>query len=160
MAPKKRKPRVVRLKPPEIEELEALLKGHDASPRERVRARTLLLSDEGWDRQSIATATGSSTSTVGRVRRNYCERGLEVALSELPRPGAAPKLSSRQQQRVVAMVCSDPPEGYARWSIRLLTQEATRKGIISGAGRECVRLVLHQHGLKPWREKNVVRAMP
>ena len=160
MAKQKRKPRIVRLKPAEIKKLADLLKGHDASPRERVRARVLLLSDQGWARQSIATATGSSTSTVGRVRRDYCERGLEAALSELPRPGATPKLSGRQKQQVVALLCSEPPEGYARWSTRLLTQEATRKGIISGVGRECIRIVLHEHGLKPWREKNVVRATP
>lgn len=149
-------PRIVRLKPRDRQDLEEFLRSQVASARERVRARILLLSALGWDRESIATATGSSTSTVGRVRRQFCEDGLAAALGELPRPGAAPKLTARQEQRVVALACTDAPEGFSRWSVRLLTAEATRRGIVSDVSRERIRLVLHEHGIKPWREKNVV----
>lgn len=155
----KRQPRTERtsrLKARERRELEQVLRGPESSARVRVRARILLLSHEGWDRESIATATSSSTSTVGRVRRRYGEEGLKQALSERPRPGARPKLSSRQGQRVVALACTDPPKGFARWSLRLLTTEAIRRGIVPKVSREPIRLVLHEHGIKPWREKNVV----
>ena len=57
----------------------------------------------------------------------------------------------------VAMVCAPPPTGYARWTIRVTTEEAKRRGIVADVGRETVRQVLAHHELKPWREKNVVR---
>jgi transposase len=120
----------------------------------------LLLSEQGWDRESIAAATGSSTSTVGRVRRRFCEEGLQAALCERPRPGGQAKLSSRQEQELVALACTDPPTGFARWSVRLLRKEAIRKGVVPKVGRELIRLVLHEHGIKPWREKNVVHSLP
>lgn len=148
--------RTIALKARERGKLEQLLRGSDSSPRVRVRARTLLLSHEGWDRVAIATATGSSTSTVGRVRRRYCEEGLDAALSERPRPGGSSKLSEKQAQRVVALACTDPPEGFARWSLRLLTSEAIRRRIVPEVSREPIRVVLREHGIKPWREKNVV----
>ncbi len=150
--------RTVRLRARERRELEQLLRGGELSSRVRVRARVLLLSHEGWDRESIATATGSSTSTVGRVRRRYCEEGLKAALRERPRPGASPKLSPQEEQRVVALACTDPPKGFARWSLRLLTREAIRRGIVPPVSREPIRLALHEHGIKPWREKNVVHS--
>ncbi len=150
--------RVVRLKSRERQKLEKLLRGQEASARERVRARVLLLSQQGWDRPSIAVATGSSTSTVGRVRRRFCEEGLQSALSERPRPGGQDKLSSREAQELVALACTDPPKGFARWSVRLLTSEGIRRGIVPKVGRERIRLVLQEHGIKPWREKNVVHS--
>lgn len=55
------------------------------------------------------------------------------------------------------MVCGPPPAGYARWTIRVTTEEAKRRGIVADVGRETVRQVLAHHELKPWRKKNVVR---
>ena len=153
---KRRADRSIQLKARERRELEQLLRGRKPSARVRVRARVLLLSHEDWDRDSIATATGSSTSTVGRVRRRCCEEGLKAALSERPRPGGDSKLTAEEGQRVVALACTDPPNGFARWSLRLLTSEAIRRGIVPKVSREPIRLVLHEHGIKPWREKNVV----
>ncbi len=151
-----RKKRTVRLTDPERDKLKQLLRGDEARSRVRVRAQILLLSHEGWDRESIATATNSSTSTVGRVRRRFCEEGLMAALNERHRPGAQSKLNAQQEQRVVALACTDPPDGYARWSLRLLTAEAIRRGLVPKVSRERIRVVLHEHDIKPWREKNVV----
>lgn len=153
-----RKDRTIRVPSRERGELEAQLRSREISPRARVRARVLLLSDEGWGREAIATATGSSTSTVGRVRRKYCEQGLKPALRELPRPGGTLKLDQAQKQRVVALACTDPPKGFARWSVRLLTREAIARGLVPPMSREPIRLVLLEHGIKPWREKNVVHS--
>ena len=99
----RRSERTIRLSARERRTLEELLRGREPSARVRVRARILLLSHEDWDRESIATATGSSTSTVGRVRRRYCEEGLKAALSERSRPGGRPSLNEREKQRVVAL---------------------------------------------------------
>jgi hypothetical protein len=59
---------------------------------------------------------------------------------------------------VVALVCGPPPEGQSRWSTRLIAEEVSRRGIVDRIGRETVRVMLARRDLKPWREKNVVRA--
>ena len=65
--------------------------------------------------------------------------------------------SNSQRQRVIAMVCSDPPAGRARWTVRLVAEEAVKRKLVPKVGRETVRVLLQSHDLKPWREKNVVR---
>ena len=55
------------------------------------------------------------------------------------------------------MVCSQPPEGYARWTVRLVAEQAVKRKLVPQVGRETVRVLLLSHDLKPWREKNVVR---
>jgi hypothetical protein len=66
-------------------------------------------------------------------------------------------LDAPQRQRIVALVCSPPPEGRARWTVRLLADEAVKRKLVPRVGRETVRILLESHDLKPWREKNVVR---
>jgi hypothetical protein len=55
------------------------------------------------------------------------------------------------------MVCGQPPEGRARWTVRLIAQEAVKRKLVPRVGRETIRVLLESHELKPWREKNVVR---
>jgi hypothetical protein len=55
------------------------------------------------------------------------------------------------------MVCGSPPEGRARWTVRLVAEEAARRKLVPVVGRETIRVLLQSHELKPWREKNVVR---
>lgn len=150
--------RTVRLNVRQRRKLRALLKGQEASARERIRGQILLLSDKGWGRVAIADATEASVSTVGRVRQQYGDDGLDAALGELPRSGTPSKLTPRQEQEIAAVACSSPPEGFARWSLRLLTEEVHRRGIVKSVSRELIRVVLHRHELKPWLEKNVVRS--
>jgi hypothetical protein len=85
---------------------------------------------------------------------------LESALYERQRPGAAAILNDSQKQRIIAMVCSDPPEGRARWTVRLVAQEAVKRRLAPRVGRETIRILLLDHDLKPWREKNVVCGQP
>jgi hypothetical protein len=61
---------------------------------------------------------------------------LERALYEKQRPGAKPLLSGSEKQRVVAMVCGDPPEDRARWSVRLIVEEAVKRKLVPRAGRK------------------------
>jgi transposase len=98
-----------------------------------------------------------TAKTVRSVAHRYQEGGLERALYEKPRPGAAPLLSPSEKQRIVAMICGDPPEGQARWTVRLIAEEAVKRKVVPRAGRETIRILLQSHELKPWREKNVVR---
>ena len=85
---------------------------------------------------------------------------MESALYERQRPGAAAILNDSQKQRIIAMVCSDPPEGRARWTVRLVVQEAVKRRLAPRVGRETIRILLLDHDLKPWREKNVVCGQP
>ena len=134
--------------------------GHRFTARIWRRMQTLLLLDRGMTLTAAAAALGTYGREVSRVARRYEAKGLEYALGEEPRVNAqnTPMLDSTQEAALVALVCGPPPEGRARWTIRLLAEHAVRRGIADSVGRETVRVVLAEHKLKPWREKNVVRA--
>lgn len=120
------------------------------------RGRILELLDKSLGTETVAEIVGVSSNAVRSVGWRYVEEGLEAALFERERVGAERALEERQANEVIAMVCSNPPEGYARWSVRLIAEEA-RKRKIADVGRETVRILLQSHDLKPWRKKNVVR---
>lgn len=158
----RRKPRSnahpIELSPSERSHLRDLTKKGVVSARELTRARILLLLDEAWAPSDVPEAVGCGQATVRRVRARYEQEGLERALTEAPRPGHVKRLSGKQEEHIVAMVCSRPPDGRARWTIRLVTEEAIHRGIAETVGRETIRVLLRDHHLKPWREKNVVRS--
>jgi hypothetical protein len=122
------------------------------------RIRVLLLLDEKLSVRATAEAVGGYPREVSRVGKRYLAGGLEKALTDEPRPKPTKMLDSAQEAAIVAMVCGPAPDGCARWTTRLISEEAKRRGVVPRVGRETIRLVLVNHGLKPWREKNVVRA--
>jgi putative transposase len=148
---------VVGLRAAERRRLEGMLRGGIEPVRVVKRAQVLRLLDQGMGPPQVANALGVSPQTVRNVGWRYVEEGLERALYEKARPGHQPALSPRQAQRIVAMVCSPPPPGQARWSVRLIAREAMQRQLVATVGRETIRVLLQQHDLKPWREKNVVR---
>ena len=97
-----------------------------------------------------------TAQAIRKIGHRYQEAGLERALYEKERPGAVSLLEDSQKQRIIAMVCSDPPEGCARWTVRLVAEEAIKRRLVPRVGRETIRVLLLHHDLKPWREKNVV----
>lgn len=121
------------------------------------RIQTLLLLDSGMTVTATALAVGGYRREVARVGKRYLALGLDAALSDNPRPAPPRKLDSAQEAAVVAMACGPPPAGRARWSVRLLAEQVVKRGVADTVGRETVRVILASHGLKPWREKNVVR---
>jgi len=125
----------------------------------RVLRRALILRqlDRGQTAGEVASQVGVASKTVRAIARRYEEEGLESALYEKPRPGQQRRLDAGQSQRIIAMVCSPPPAGQARWSVRLIAQEAVKRKLVAKVGRETIRILLRSHDLKPWREKNVVR---
>jgi hypothetical protein len=94
---------------------------------------------------------------VRRVGWRYLKGGLAEALGEEARPKQARLLDARKEAAIVAMVCAPPPPGRSRWTLTLIAEEATRRGIVAKVGRETIHRMLARHELKPWREKNVVR---
>jgi transposase len=112
---------------------------------------------EGASAPQVAKIIPLTAQAIRNIGRRYQQGGLESALFEKQRPGAAAVLDDSHKQRIIAMVCSDPPEGCARWTVRLVAQEAVKRKLIPRVGRETIRILLLTHDLKPWREKNVVR---
>ena len=139
------------------EELRQSLRRGLQAVRTTLRALTLLELDAGQAASQVATNVQLTAKAVGEIGRRYEDEGLDRALYDKQRPGAAPLLGTSQQQRIIAMVCSDPPEGRARWTVRLIAEEAVKRKLSPRVGRETIRVLLQSHDLKPWREKNVVR---
>ena len=135
--------------------LKKLLGGGVEQVRVTLRAVALQRLGEGMSAPQIAAVL--TRQSVRNLARRYQQGGLERALYDKQRPGAASLLSAQQRQRIIAMVCSDPPKGRARWTVRLVAEEAVKRRLVPRAGRETIRVLLLSHDLKPWREKNVVR---
>ena len=107
-----------------------------------------------WNRgKSIGVSSDAASQAVRAIGRRYPEGGLERALEEKQRPAAAPLLQAAQKQRLLAMACSDPPPGRARWTVRLIAPEAVQRKLVPRAGRETIRVLLESHDWKPWRKK-------
>jgi putative transposase len=138
-------------------ELKTLLSGGVQPVRVVLRGLVLLQLGKGVSAPRISAAVPLTPQAIRKVGHRYLEGGLERALHEKERPGAAALLEDSQRQRIIAMVCSDPPEGRARWTVRLVAEEAVKRRLVPRVGRETVRVLLLHHDLKPWREKNVVR---
>ena len=117
------------------------------------RALILLKSDEGFIDEEIVEHVGCSERMVRRVRKRFCVASMEHALYDAPRSGAPASFTPRQQQRVVALACSEPPDGRVRWTLELLCQHAAEQGIVESVSKSEVALWLKEHDLKPWRKK-------
>jgi len=133
--------------------LQAMLGGGRHAARKLKRAQILLAADAGVPDDAIATSLAVGGSTVYRTKRRFVEGNLERALGEEPRPGAARKLSGREEALLVATACSSPPEGRARWTIELLAGEMVRLTRHERLSRETVRRRLAENALQPWRQK-------
>jgi transposase len=121
----------------------ALLNKGVAPARRLTRARILLLADEGGTDQEIAAAAlHVHPATIERTRRRFVEGGVERALSDKPRPGGRPKLAGRQEAHLVALACSAPPEGRARWTMQLLADRLVELALVEAISDETVRRTL------------------
>jgi hypothetical protein len=115
----------------------------------------LLQLAQGVSAPRISGIIPLTPQAIRKVGHRYQEGGLPRALYERQRPGSAEVLDDTQKQRLIAMVCSNPPEGRARWTVRLVAEEAVKRKLVPRVGRETIRILLLSHDLKPWREKNV-----
>jgi transposase len=133
-----------------------MLRGGLQQVRVVKRAMALLQLDAGLSAPQAAKIVALSAGGIRLAAGRYQVGGVERALFDRARPGAAEVLSAAEKQRIIAMVCSDPPAGAARWSVRLVTDEVLKRRLVPRVGRETIRVLLQSHDLKPWREKNVV----
>jgi len=121
------------------------------------RAMVLNFFDQGYPSPEVAKSVGVSPETARRIAHNYNNEGINRALYDNPRPGNPKLLSENESNEIIALVCSDPPEGRQRWTLELLKEEAIQRKIVKTVGRETIRILLKEHDLKLWLKKNVVR---
>jgi transposase len=133
---------VVGLEAGEREQLLALTRKGKPAARTVRRAQTLLLAGEGRTDAEIAAALHSGLATVARTRQRCVEEGVAAALAERPRPGAAPKLSPKQQAFTVALACTKPPEGRLRWTMQLVADRLVELEVIPDISDEAIRRLL------------------
>jgi putative transposase len=121
-----------------------------------LRAIALEQLTAGQTAPAVSRIVHFSPQAVRRVAHRYKQSGLDGALYERQGRGAKELLDSAEKQRLIAMACSNPPPGQARWTVRLIAEEAVKRKLVPRVGRETIRVLLSSHDLKPWREKNVV----
>ena len=147
------KEHIVCLKDEARQRLQELVQSGTRSVRVVRRALILLKSDEGFTDEEISQHVGCSDRTVRSVRKRFCTERLDKAIYDSPRSGAPPTFTPRQQQQVVALACTDPPEGRTRWTLELLCEHAVKRGFVASVSKSEVALWLKEHDLKPWRKK-------
>ncbi len=145
---------VVRLTEEERGQLETLVRRGRAHTRKLLYARILLKTDadgpDRWTDERIADALEVSTATVARERRRYCEDGLEVAL--MPKKPGRPRrrvLDGRAEAHLIALSCSEAPEGRERWSMRLLADRMVELGHVDTVSHETIRRTLKKTPSSP-----------
>src|SRR5258707_13923997 len=121
---------VVNLSRTERDALQELIQNEAPRSRQVKHAKILLESELGGSAAKIAYKVGVGHSTVERTRQRYAQGGLAAALHDKPRPGGAPKLDGKQQAFVVALACSDTPDGQERWSMQMLADKLVELGVV------------------------------
>lgn len=144
---------IVELSDTELEALQMMVSQGTERVRRVKRAQVLLAAHRGESDEVIANTVSVGSATVYRTKRQFVEGGLEFALTEGPRPGRERKLSGDEEALLVAVACSTPPEGSARWTLELLAGELVRRTEHEELSRETVRRRLSEQQLKPWQKK-------
>jgi transposase len=131
---------VVRLSGEERERLETLIRKGKSPAQRLLKARILLKADvseagEGWSDSRIIKALETSVSMVYRVRKQLVEEGFEAVLSRKQRatPAVARIFDGEKEAKLIALTCSKPPKGRARWTLRLLENKVVELGIVDRA---------------------------
>ena len=137
----------VKLTDEEYVQLRQYVRDGGKSVRTVNRARILLLADEGMSDEEIADTLGAGIATIPRVRKNYSEGGLDKALKEKKRSGTPVKIDGRVEATVTMLACSDPPEGYGRWTLELLADKLVELKVMDSISLESVRNLLKKTNL-------------
>lgn len=130
-------------------ELQKLVSTGSAAARTITRARILLLADAGKLDQQIVEALTTSRATVQRTRSRFVSHGLSAALQELPRSGRPVLFDGAVEAQLVTLACSQPPQGQARWSLRLLADRLVELEVVPRISNVAVFKLLKKTDLSP-----------
>lgn len=134
-------------------QLKQLLSSGITSARKLKRAQILLKSDSGeggpnWSYQAICEAFDVSQPTISEVRRGYVEGGLEAAINRKKPDRVYERcLDGAAEAHLVALVCGEPPEGYDRWTLRLLKDRMVKLSYVDNVSHETIRTTLKKMNL-------------
>jgi transposase len=134
--------------------LESTVRTGQTAARKLTRARILLLLDRSRETKrtdrEIADILGCHSNTVGNLRRRFLTEGLEATLNDKPMGPTAPvKITGSVEAQLALLACSDPPQGRARWTLRLLANRTVELGLLDGMSYESVRQTLKKMKLSP-----------
>jgi transposase len=115
------------------------------------RAHILLKVNEGKTDTEISELLYVSEQTIRRVRLRFAKDGLQAALEDKPHAPTGKKIGEEQEARLIALACSEPPAGRARWTLELLVQEFLKEGVVLRVSPETVRLMLKKTSSSPGR---------
>ena len=132
----------VNLSDDERQILQAVVQKGKSAARSQTRARILLKAAEGSRDKDIIDALNVSPSMVAKTRQRCVEEGPESALKDHPRPGKAPKLTDKQAAHLIAVACSDAPDGHNHWTLRLLSNKVVELSYADSCSYETIRQLL------------------
>lgn len=133
-------------------------RGH-SSARTRTRAQVLLKLGAGWSEAEVSRAFDVCLNTVKRVRQRFVAGGVEAVLTDKRQERRRQALSGSQQAHLVAIACSDAPDGHDHWTLRLLASKAIELGYVERISPETIRALLRRtsssrgsiaSGASPW----------
>jgi transposase len=129
--------------------LEGIIRSGKHKARKITRCRILLLADgpNGKTDEEISDVLGVCLATIFNVRRRYSQEGLERAIGEGTRSGQPPKFEGRAAAKITAIACSTPPDGQARWSLRLLADRIVELKIVESISHQSVSNILKKTNL-------------
>ena len=136
---------VVRLNAGEREQLEGIVHTGKSPAQSLARARVLLKADvseagQGWSDSAISVALDTSINNIARTRQRLVEEGLEATLKRKYNPNSArPRIfDGASEAKLIALTCSPAPEGFARWSLRLLEEKVVELNIVERASDNAI----------------------
>lgn len=135
---------LVQLSEQERHRLQQIVRSGKHKARKIARCRVLLLADgpTGKTDQEISDALNICLATIFNIRRRYSQEGLERAIGEAPRSGQPPKFKGRAAAKITAIACSKPPDGQARWTLRLLADRVVELKIVDSISHQSVSNIL------------------
>lgn len=124
--------------------LQKIIRSGKDKARKITRCRVLLLADgpTGKTDREISDALNVCPATIFNIRRRYSQEGLERAIGERTRSGQPPKFKGRAAAKITAIACSTPPDGQARWTLRLLADRVVELNIVESISHQSVSNIL------------------
>jgi hypothetical protein len=145
---------IVKLSKDERNTLKKLIKSGRGPARMFTRARILMKTDQGqhgpsWGDEKISDALDVTVQTIERIRKQLVEEGFDAVLArrQYTQKISRKKIDGDVEAHLIALSCSEPPEGFARWTLRLLANKVVELGYVENISHESIRQTLKKTNL-------------